>query len=152
MELERIRELIQLMVDNELAEIDIRDGESRISLKRGPGGSVQQVVVPPPMPALSQAHSADEAGSGQSAPPQNDTLTEIVSPMVGTFYAASDPENAPFVTVGTRVEPGSTVCIIEAMKVFNEIKSEVSGTIAKILVQNEEAVEYGQPLFLVDPD
>jgi acetyl-CoA carboxylase biotin carboxyl carrier protein len=151
MDIEQLRELIQLMTDHDLTELEVQDGKSRILLKRGTGSQVQQVIVP--AHALPPAHGAGAgAPVGEPKPAVDENLAEIVSPMVGTYYSASSPDTPPFVTVGHRVTEGTTVCIVEAMKVFNEIKSEVAGTIAKILVNNGEAVEYGQPLFLVKLD
>ena len=137
------------MVENDLAEIIIRDGDDRIVLRRqspqlappavafAPGAPIATAAVPPPS---APAASAAEAG-----------LDSIDSPMVGTFYVASDPESPPFVKPGDRVTPDTVVCIIEAMKVFNEIKAEKSGTVVSIEVANAAPVEYGQPLIKIRP-
>lgn len=157
-ELRKLKQLIQLMKDNELSELDIRDKEEQVTLKRGGGGPVQYVPaaapaaapaatpVPAPTPA---APSADAPATERSAADQG--LVELTSPMVGTFYSASSPDAEPFVRVGATVDAEKVVCIIEAMKVFNEIKAEMSGTIEKVLVANGQAVEFGQPMFLVKP-
>lgn len=167
MDIEAIRELIQMMVDNELSEVDIRDGDVRVALKRGAQGGTPMVVaapgpvmqqaagVAPVAPAVSQPVAADTAASPGAAPLAADAnagLVPIISPMVGTFYSAPDPESEPFVHAGSRVDADTVVCIVEAMKVMNEIKAEVSGTIEKIEVRNEQAVEYGQVMFMVRPD
>ncbi len=154
MEIERIRELIQLMKDNDLSELRICDGKARILLRRGlgdpqitpaviPGAGAAAAAAPPVIPA--------QANTGQEAQVSDD-LKAIESPMVGTFYAAADPESPPLAKVGEHVSDDTVVCIIEAMKVFNEIKAEISGTIEKVLLSNEQPVEYGQEMFLIRPD
>lgn len=152
-EIEKIRELVGMMSEHELSEIELRDGEQTILIKRG--GS-QVTIAPTAMPvalpaALPAAPIAPAASNGGAPDYAAQGLVAVASPMVGTFYAAADPDSPPFVTVGSTVVQGTVVCIIEAMKVFNEIKSEVSGTIEKIMVDNQQAVEFGQPLFLVRP-
>ncbi len=152
MDTQRIKELIELMVENDLSRIEIQEGESHVLLKRGQ--SVVAGPLPPaslpPVPATTPTASVPTPGASAEAPPEsNETL--IRSPMVGTFYAASGPEAAPFVSVGSVVDPETVVCIVEAMKVFNEIKAEASGRITKVLVTNAEAVEYDQPLFAIEP-
>ena len=154
-DVQQIRELIQLMVENDLSEIRVREGETTISLRKGPAGfHIAGGFTPAAMPAampptVSQALQLAAPPSAEKA--QDEGLIPIVSPMVGTFYASSDPDSPPYVSVGTDIGPDSPVCIIEAMKVFNEIKAEVAGTIERILVQDQQAVEYGQPLMLVRP-
>jgi acetyl-CoA carboxylase biotin carboxyl carrier protein len=154
MDIEHIKSLTDLMVQNDLAEIMIRDGDTRILLRRGTVASIPHVSVIPahattvqpasanptaPAPALSAAGTA-AAG-----------LPSVKSPMVGTFYAAPDPDSPPFVKIGDRVNPNTVVCIIEAMKVFNEIKAEMSGIVESIEVQTGQPVEFGQVLFQVRP-
>jgi acetyl-CoA carboxylase biotin carboxyl carrier protein len=150
MDLKKVRELIELMKENDLSEVELRTGEDRIALKRGYGDVSRMMMVPAaattPVPATA---SASEASAGGPGPADEAHLHTIASPMVGTFYTSPDPESPPFVEVGSRVNADQTVCIIEAMKVFNEIKAEVSGVIHTIHVQRDEAVEYGQPLFSV---
>ena len=159
MELEKIKELVALMTQNDLTELEIADGESRIALKRGRAESAPPVVAVPPMIAMGPAATmigtplplaASPAPAGESA--EADKLLKILSPIVGTFYSTPSPDADPFVEVGRKVDEDSVVCIIEAMKVMNEIKSEVRGIIRKVLVSNGQAVEYGQPLFLVEPE
>ena len=145
---EQLRELAELMSEHGLSEIKVREGDTTISIRKGPLG--EPVIVSAPMPATAPASATSAAPT--TAPPAHDAnLVPIKSPMVGTFYGSPDPESSSFVGVGTEVNPNTTVCIIEAMKVFNEIKAEVSGTIERILVQDEQAVEFGQPLMLVRP-
>lgn len=142
MNLDEIRELVRMMVDNNLGELDITEGDNKIRLKRGAGGEV--VISPaayaPAMPAAPAAPAAPAVDAG---------LREIHSPMVGTFYAAPSPESDPYVGVGATIGEDSVICIIEAMKVMNEIKAEISGQIVEICVKNAQPVEYGQVLFKV---
>jgi len=154
MELEKIKELVSLMQTNDLSELEIVDGDNRIVLKRswsqtGPGPVMVQ-AGPQPM-AMGPATPPTEQEAAASTNP-DENLVEVVAPMVGTFYAAPSPNADPFVELGRAVDEESVVCIIEAMKVMNEIKCTAKGTIRKVLVSNGSAVEFGQPLFLVEPD
>jgi acetyl-CoA carboxylase biotin carboxyl carrier protein len=148
----KVRKFIELMNEHDLAEIDLRQGEQRIRLRRGPE---MVTVASAPMAAIASTPPAGGHGTpaetkhGAAAP--DDGALSIRSPMVGTFYTAASPESPPFVKVGDQVGPETTVCIVEAMKVFNEIPAECSGRIAAILAQNGDAVEFGQPLFRVEP-
>ena len=157
-DVELITQLTELMVDKDLREIDLKDGENRIQLKRGSAGEPVQTVLaaPAPVPVAAPALGAPSQAAPAAAPLAEEEdpdagLVPISSPMVGTFYTASDPDTPPFVTVGSSVGDDSVVCIIEAMKVFNEIKAEATGTVERILVQNEQPVEFGQPMFMVRP-
>lgn len=150
LDIDQIRQLVDMMVVNDLVEISIRNGEDEINLRR-PNGSAGVVMtaptaapLPPPavVPVAPQPALVDDKASEAG-------LVEIGSPMVGTFYSSPEPNAPPFVQVGSGISPGTVVCIIEAMKVFNEIKSEVAGKIERVLVKSGSAVEYGQPLFLV---
>ena len=152
-DLKTLKQLIKLMVDNDLTELDIQAEGGPVKLKRNSQGTVTHVVpsgmaAPVSMPAA-PAPAAPAAAASPAAPADNGVT--IDSPMVGTFYSASSPDAKAFANVGDRVDEDTVVCIIEAMKVFNEIKAEVSGTIEKILVENGQAVEFGQPLFTVKP-
>lgn len=143
-----------MMVTNDLVELSLRDGDVEVNLRRpAPVAEVVPVVngVPAMIPAVPAA-AAPVPAPEDSTEKEDSKLTPISSPMVGSFYAAADPESSPFVKIGSQVNGDTVVCIVEAMKVFNEIKAEVSGTIEKILVKNGEAVEYGQPLFSVRCD
>ena len=145
----RVRELIALMAENNLSEIELVEDKSKITLKRG--GAYVPAAMPAPMHhAPAPAHATPTAPTAPAPAPEED-FTPIKSPMVGTFYSSANPESDAYVTIGSEVAAETVVCIIEAMKVFNEIRAEVSGTIVKILVQNGQAVEYNQPLFLVKP-
>ena len=157
MELENIKELVELMKLNDLSELEIVDGQTRIVLKRTSEQLPPQVVAMTPTLAVNGSAAVMQATpteSGQAQGPVEDKeeFGQIVAPMVGTFYTAPSPNAEPFLQVGSKLEKESVVGIIEAMKVMNEIKSEISGTIKKILVSDGAAVEYGQPLFLVEPD
>lgn len=151
LDIERIRQLVDMMIAHDLTEISLRDGDQEVSLRR-PNAN-ESAAVPLANNPASGSNSAVPTPPPETAEADPDAgLVEIRSPMVGTFYASPDPESEPFVPVGTRVHANAVVCIIEAMKVFNEIKAEVGGTIDRCLVKNEQTVEYGQPLFLVRPE
>jgi len=150
-DLDRIRDILEIMKANDLVEVEIKHGDDKILLKRG---SSVPVISGVPLIGTASAVGAGERETVQPGAQAEQTeadagLVEIKSPIVGTFYATPSPDSEPFVEVGTKVEENSVVCIVEAMKVMNEIKAEVSGTIVEILVKNGEAVEYGQVLFKV---
>lgn len=154
-DIRKLKELVRLMVENELSELNLQDQQETVQVKRG-GGGVPMVAVggaPVHLPAARAAAGDDESDTPAPAVAVDSEagLVAVVSPMVGTFYAASRPDAPPFTTVGAAVAPDTTVCMVEAMKVFNEIKAETSGTVVKVLVQSGSAVEYGQKLFLVRP-
>lgn len=152
MDIKHIKNLIELMVENDLSRIELREGETHILLRRGQpmiASGPATPLAPPPQATPPAATPAATPAETSPAPASNEVL--IRSPMVGTFYAASDPDSPPFVNVGSDVHNDSVVCLIEAMKVFNEIKAEVSGKITRVLVKNAEAVEFDQPLFAVEP-
>lgn len=141
-DMRKIRQLVGLMQEYDLSEIDLRQNDTRIRLAR----LMDQAPV-----AAEPRSAAAAAAPPPAAPAASDAnLAVIKSPMVGTFYVSPNPESPPFVKVGDRVSPDSTICIIEAMKVFNEIPAELSGQIAAVLVENGAPVEFGQPLFKVD--
>jgi acetyl-CoA carboxylase biotin carboxyl carrier protein len=144
MDIREIKRLVELMVHNDLSELDISEGENKIHLKRGGAVVSAAPAVAPASPVAAPAASAAPA-----AAPADDKLVEIRSPMVGTFYAAPSPDSEPFVRVGAAVSDDNVVCIVEAMKVMNEIKAEHSGTIVEVCVKNAQPVEYGQVLFKV---
>lgn len=156
--LDTLTDLVKLMNKYDLTEIDLSDDAESVLLRRG--SSQQPVVVsapaahapvaPAPAPAAAPV-PAPNVGAPAPGADEDDGLHAITSPMVGTFYSAADPESPPFIKPGVSVTPDSTVCIVEAMKVFSEIKAECSGTVEKVLVKNAEPVEFGQKLFLVKP-
>lgn len=157
-DIRKLKELVRLMVENDLSELDLKDSEETVTIKRGfpaapmvmAPGAAMYAPPPGPRPVVAGPEEGESAGGGGGG---GDTsgLVAIESPMVGTFYSAPNPDAPPFVQVGTAVSSSSTVCLIEAMKVFNEIKAEVSGTVERVLVNNGDAVEFGQKLFLVRP-
>ena len=156
-DVKQIKGLVELMVDNDLSRVELRDGDIHILLRRGQpivGGMVQVAApqtIAPPAPAAAPAHTAAPAPAPTAAPAPVENETLIRSPMVGTFYASPEPGAAPFMQPGAIVNPESVVCLIEAMKVFNEIKAECSGRVTKVFVKNAEAVEFDQPLFALVP-
>ncbi|MEX0775865.1 MAG: acetyl-CoA carboxylase biotin carboxyl carrier protein [Phycisphaeraceae bacterium] len=143
-----LKSLIKLMVENDLTELDLQDPQGeRVTIKRRQGEP--QAAYVPQAPATAPAPAAVGAPAGTAA--ADEGLIAISSPMVGTFYAAPSPGAKDFVSVGDSVDAEKVICLIEAMKVFNEIKAEVAGTIERILLTNGKAVEYGQPLFMIRP-
>ncbi len=148
MDLKKVKELIELMKENDLIEVEVEDGDSKIHLK-GPG-SAAPVMQQVPMAAAPAPAAAAPAAPAAGAPaPADDGLETIDSPIVGTFYQAPSPDAEAYVKVGDKVTPETVVCIIEAMKVMNEIKAEKSGTIAEICCKDGEAIEFGQALFKI---
>ncbi len=157
-DLQRIKELIKIMKDNDLVEVEIKHDDDKIFLKRAQPQSPAVAAVPlmasnvPTTPLGSNQVQNAAAEVPPSTVKQQEELVEIKAALVGTLYSAPSPDSEPYVEVGSRVEPQTVVCIIEAMKVMNEIKAETSGKIVEILVTNGQAVEYGQVLFKVKPD
>jgi acetyl-CoA carboxylase biotin carboxyl carrier protein len=150
-DVKKVRRLVELMQEFDLSVLDLTQGDQRIRLRRGAepvvmaaGSTVSLPSLPATAPGL-----ASPAAPGPMPPIEAGDTVVIKSPMVGTFYTSPSPEAPPFVKIGDRVGPETTVCIIEAMKVFNEIPAEVSGTIAAVLVNRGDPVEFGQPLFKV---
>jgi acetyl-CoA carboxylase biotin carboxyl carrier protein len=144
-DVKKVRRLIELMKEHDLSELDLKQADNRVRIRRG------GEVVAYSAPAMAMPRPAAAEPAAASAPADARMLV-IKSPMVGTFYKASGPDSAPFVKVGDRIGPEKTVCIVEAMKVFNEIPSGVSGQVVAVLVENGAAVEFGQPLIKVDPE
>ncbi len=172
-DIRKLKELVRLMVENELSELDIKDQQETVTIKRGSTGPTinhQPVIYQGggPAPVARAAPIVIDSGDDDDAPAAAPTpapapapaatmansdagLVAITSPMVGTFYSSPNPDSPLFVNVGAAVTPDTTVCLIEAMKVFNEIKAEQSGTVEKVLVKSGQAVEYGQKLFMIRP-
>src|SRR5437762_3554222 len=146
MDVDLLERLTRLMTENDLNTIDVRDGEKRVILKRGAASAPAIPAAVNINPGFASGPTMKGASSDESA-----GLIAIKSPMVVTFYSAPSPDAKPFVSVGSTVDEETDVCVIEAMKVFNNIKAECRGTIAKILVENGATVEFGQILFLVKP-
>ncbi len=145
MNLKEIKEVIQLMNENGLSEIEIEKDGLKVRMRKGAGGYVESNVV-----QMSHAPVALPATPSAPAPVVPSGRAPIKSPMVGTFYAAPAPDAAPFVQPGSTVEVGQVICIIEAMKLMNEIKAEVRGKVTEILVHSGDPVEFGQPLFVIE--
>ena len=158
MKTKEIRDLIDFIAGTGLNEVNIETEELKLSVKRDrkitqviEAGAAAAPVVPAPAPAAASSPAPAVTPEKPADSGSASGYVEIKSPMIGTFYRAANPESDSFVNVGDSVSVGQTVCIIEAMKLFNEIESEVSGKIVKVLVENATPVEYDQPLFLVDP-
>ncbi|NTV29432.1 MAG: acetyl-CoA carboxylase biotin carboxyl carrier protein [Candidatus Omnitrophica bacterium] len=159
MNLKELKEMVDLMNDNGLSEVEIEREGMKIKLRKAqaevPGGIQPVTYTLPSVPVMPSAPKAAEPAAAPAAPAaqaeSKSNLKDIKSPMVGTFYRAPSPEAAPFVEIGQTVEVGQVVCIVEAMKLMNEIKSEVRGKIVETCVDNAEPVEFGQALFRVDP-
>jgi acetyl-CoA carboxylase biotin carboxyl carrier protein len=154
-DLKDIKAIIDLMRKNGLSEFELERQDFKIKLKRGLAGPVIPVEEPNsaayPMPLQPNAVAGSAVPASLPAPPPAPTLVEIKSPMIGTFYRAPSPDAADYVEIGTEVTPDTVVCLVEAMKVMNEIKAEAKGVITHILVENAKPVEFGQPLFRIRP-
>jgi acetyl-CoA carboxylase biotin carboxyl carrier protein len=147
-DLEKLRQLIEMMEKHGLSDVSLRNGEEQWRLRRGGRAEPVLTAAPQPAAAMPVAAAPVVAPAPAAAEPAG---VEIKSPTVGTFYASPSPEEPAYLQVGSKVSPDTIVCQIEAMKVFNQIPAEVSGTVTAILVKNGDAVEYGQPLFRVKP-
>lgn len=152
MDLRKIKKLIELLEESNLAELEIHEGEESVRLTRPGPAPPPPMAAPPaaaPQPAAPPAAGAEAGGEReQDDLPEGETVR---SPMVGTFYGAPDPDSEPFVTPGQKVSRGDVLCLIEAMKMFNQIESEYSGTVAAVLVESGQPVEFDQPLFVIRP-
>lgn len=155
MDLKDIKAIIDLMKKNSISEFELERQEFKIKLKRGPAGAVTPSFEETPQVTYALPAPTAAATTVQTIPPGSATPpaggTEIKSPMIGTFYRAPSPESANYVEIGSEVNPDTVVCIIEAMKVMNEIKAELRGVVTQILVDNAKPVEFGQPLFRLRP-
>jgi len=150
MNLKEIKEMINLMNENDLSEIEVEREGTKIKIKKSSAQVTEmpRAAYPPQFQVEASPASSNNAATGAGS---KKNFLEVVSPMVGTFYRAPSPEAASFVDVGQIVEVGQVVCIVEAMKLMNEIKSEVRGRVVEVVVENAQPVEFGQPLFLVEP-
>jgi acetyl-CoA carboxylase biotin carboxyl carrier protein len=155
MDLRKLKTLIDLVSDSNISELEITENEGKVRIvKSGPPGSGPQMMMAPqgyaqmPQQAMQPAPAPVATPVVEAAPEQTGHV--VKSPMVGTFYRAASPGAKPFAEVGNPIKEGEAICIVEAMKIMNEIESDISGTISKILVENGQAVEYGQPLFIVE--
>ena len=156
-EIDRIRQLIELMKEHDLSEVDLRHETKRIRMRRGAEQPTFQLPAAGPaapyVPAVAPAAPATPAAAppADAAPVEDENVVYVKSPMVGTFYSKPKPESPNFVKIGDHVEPDTVVCLVEAMKMFNEIPAGVSGTIVEMMVKNEEPVDVNKPLFKVKP-
>ena len=159
MDIRKVKKLIELLEESGIAEIEITEGEEAVRISRYPQGGaapVMQAMVPPHMPALAQPEAAappaseDKPAESAASADSNDEQHTVKAPMVGTFYEAPTPGDDPFVEVGSNVSMGQTLCIIEAMKMMNQIEADKAGRVTAILARNGEPVEYAQPLFVIE--
>ncbi len=160
MDIRKVKKLIELLDESGIAEIEITEGDESVRISRYAQGAPVAVTAaaaaPPAMPAAAAAPAAavvpaaEPASAAEAPPAKEEDGYEVTAPMVGTFYTASSPGSAPFIQVGDRVSEGDTLCIIEAMKMMNQIEADVSGVVKSIRVQNGEPVEYGQVLVVID--
>jgi len=153
MDLRKLKTLIDLVSESNVSELEITEAEGKVRIVKSGGNVVQQFVAAPMQAAPVQAAApvaAAPAAAEAPAAPAAVAGHQVKSPMVGTFYRASSPGAKSFVEVGSQVKEGETLCIIEAMKILNEIEADKSGTVTRILVDNGQAVEYGQPLFVIE--
>jgi acetyl-CoA carboxylase biotin carboxyl carrier protein len=149
MDIRKVKKLIELLEESGIAEIEIKEGEESVRISRAPSGTPQVIMQPgfaPAAPAPAPAPTAAPAAEAEALPPGH----VVTSPMVGTFYRAPSPGAKPFVDVGQRVSVGDTLCIIEAMKMLNQIEADRAGVVTAILAENGNPVEFGQPLFVID--
>ena len=150
MNIKEIKELLELMAEHNVGEIEIEKDNAKIKLRKLPNGQVVMQSAPQMMAApMQQVQSAAQAAAPALPPALEEGVTIVRSPMVGTFYAAPAPDQPPYVSIGKGVKEGDVLCIVEAMKLMNEIKSELGGTVIEILVQNGQTVEYDQPILKI---
>jgi acetyl-CoA carboxylase biotin carboxyl carrier protein len=155
MDIRKVKKLIEMLEDSQLNEIEIKEGEESVKLVKAISVPVKEQIVtsntvaPAPQPGVMNDNVSKDSDTSQSA---EETITgqTIDSPMVGTFYAAPNPGAKDFVSVGDKISEGDVLCIIEAMKMMNEVKADSSGTIKQVLIENAEPVEFGQPLFVIE--
>ncbi|HSM30322.1 MAG TPA: acetyl-CoA carboxylase biotin carboxyl carrier protein [Woeseiaceae bacterium] len=153
MDIRKVKKLIELLDESGIAEIEIKEGEEAVRISRYPTGAAAApapAYAPAPPPQAPAAPAAAPQAEPAAAAPEEEGY-QVTAPMVGSFYSSSSPDAAPYVQVGDQVSEGDTLCIIEAMKMMNQIEADVSGVIKSIRVQNGEPVEYGQILFVIDP-
>lgn len=154
MDLRKLKTLIDLVAESDISELEVSEGEDKVRIVKSSPFSQNQAMMMPQMHhhAMPAAASAAPLSTAPAAAPAASTEMEghiVKSPMVGTFYRSSAPGSAPFISIGSSVQEGDTLCIIEAMKLLNEIEADASGVIKQILVENGQPVEYGQPLFVI---
>jgi acetyl-CoA carboxylase biotin carboxyl carrier protein len=153
MDLRKLKKLIDLVQESGIAELEITEGEEKVKIVKGGVVAVSQAPLAAPPPAAPAPESRSAAPAAAAPPPAEPAAGQeghvLKAPMVGTFYRSSSPDAKPFVEVGQPIKEGQTICIIEAMKLMNEIEADASGVVKAILVENGQPVEYGQPLFII---
>ncbi len=152
MDLRKLKTLIDLVSESNVSELEITEAEGKVRIVKGGGAVVQQMAAPVMVAAPAPAAAVTAAAPAAAAPAAAEAPAGhlVKSPMVGTFYRSSSPGAKPFVEIGSQVKQGDTICIIEAMKILNEIEADKTGTVTQILGENGQAVEYGQPLFTIE--
>ncbi len=156
MDIRKVKKLIELLDETGVAEIEIKEGEESVRISRHPSGGTfammpqHMMYGPPPAPAATSAAPAAAAPVAVAAPAAASPDQTVTAPMVGTFYSAPAPGAKPFVDIGSEVKPGDVLCIIEAMKMMNQIESDKAGRIVSVLAKNGDPVEFGQPLFVIE--
>ena len=156
MDIRKVKKLIELLDETGVAEIEIKEGEESVRISRHPSGGgyammpPQMMYAPPPAPAAAPAPAAPAAAPAASAPAAASADQTVTAPMVGTFYSAPAPGAKAFVDIGSEVKAGDVLCIIEAMKMMNQIESDKAGRIVSVLAKNGDPVEFGQPLFVIE--
>ena len=156
MDIRKVKKLIEMLEESQLNEIEIKEGEESVKLVKAISVPIQEqivssnVVSPTPKPTAAKENVSADTDSNQSSEEETISGQTIDSPMVGTFYAAPNPGAKDFVSVGDKISEGDVLCIIEAMKMMNEVKADSSGTIKQVLIENAEPVEFGQPLFVIE--
>jgi len=156
MDIRKVQKLIKMLEESEVSEIEIREGEESVRISRqtkiAPAPNYTHLVATPEAPSLTAATSSVVPPKGQKEPSLSANEKMITTPMVGTFYRASGPSAKPFVEIGQTVKVGTVLCLVEAMKMLNQIESEYAGVIKQVLVENGQPVEFGQPLFIVSDE
>jgi acetyl-CoA carboxylase biotin carboxyl carrier protein len=150
MDIRKVKKLIELLEESGIAEIEIKEGEEAVRISRMPTGNAVPQYIAAPAPVVAAPAAAPVAAAPSTPPRRKDDENIVPAPMVGTYYSAASPTAKPFVAIGDEVKEGQVLCIIEAMKMMNQIESDRSGRVTAIMVKNGEAVEFGQPLFVVE--
>ena len=150
MDLRKLKTLIDLVSESNVSELEITEAEGKVRIVKGGGAVVQQMMAAPMMAQPMAAAPVAAAPAAEAAAPAAPAGHAVKSPMVGTFYRSASPGAKPFIEVGAQVKEGETLCIIEAMKILNEIEADKSGTVTRVLAENGQAVEYGQSLFVIE--
>ena len=155
MDMRKLKTLVDLVSESNISELEITEAEGKVRIVKGGYGVPTTMMMPAPAQMMAPVAAAPLAAEPAAAAPAAEAPAApsghvVKSPMVGTFYRSSSPASKPFVDVGTQVKEGDPICIVEAMKIMNEIEADMAGTVTKILVENGQAVEYGQPLFIIE--